>query len=63
MIPNDPFIRLILYLLLAGCAVWALKWLLAKIGVPDPFNWVIALVLGLGLLVMAFNMAGIPIFA
>lgn len=63
MIPNDPFVRLIIYLLLAGCAVWALRWVLAQAGVPHPWNWVFPLIIGILLIIVAFSMAGLPIFA
>lgn len=63
MIPNNPFILLIFYLFLAGCAIWALRWALGKAGVPDPFTWLVPLVLGILLIILAFSMAGLPIFA
>lgn len=63
MIPNDPFIRLIIYLLLAGGAIAALRWALIQAKVPDPWNWIIVLVIGLFLILLAFSMAGLPIFA
>lgn len=63
MIPQDPFVMLIIYLILAGGATWALRWALTQARVPDPFNWVITLVIGLLLVLLAFRMAGLPLFA
>lgn len=63
MIPNNPFILLIFYLLLAGGAIWALRWALTKAGAPEPFNWIIPLVVGILLIIVAFTMAGLPLFA
>lgn len=63
MIPNDPFIRLIIYLLLVGGVIWALRWTLGQAGVPAPWHWVIVLVIGLLLILLAFSMAGLPLFA
>lgn len=63
MIPQNPFILLIFYLFLAGCAIWVLRWALTKAGVPDPFSWIFPLILGILLIILAFSMAGIPIFS
>lgn len=63
MIPNDPFVRLIIYLILAGGATWALNWALTQAKVPSPFHWVITVVIGLLLILLAFSMAGLPLFA
>lgn len=63
MIPQDPFVMLIIYLLLAGCAVLALRWVLAQAGVPHPWNWVVPLIIGIFLILLAFSMAGLPLFA
>lgn len=63
MIPNDPFVKLIIYLILAGGATWALRWALSQSRVPDPWAWVIALVIGLLLILLAFRLAGLPLFA
>lgn len=63
MIPQDPFIRLIIYLVLAGGAIWALNFALAQAKVPSPWHWVISLVIGLLLILLAFRLAGLPLFA
>lgn len=63
MIPNDPFVRLIIYLLLAGGAILALRWVLGKAGVPAPWDWVATLIIGILLILLAFRMAGLPLFA
>lgn len=63
MIPSNPFVLLIVYLLLVGCVVWVLRWVLAQAGVPSPWSWVIPLIIGILLTIVAFSMAGLPIFA
>lgn len=63
MIPNDPFVRLIIYLILASGAIWALHFALTQAKCPDPWRWVITLVIGLLLILLAFSMAGLPLFA
>jgi hypothetical protein len=63
VIPNDPFVKLIIYLILAGGAIWALKWALTEAGVRSPWLWLITLVIGLLLILLAFSMAGLPLFA
>lgn len=63
MIPDDPFVRLIIYLILAGGATAALRWALTQSRVPEPWNWGFTLVVGVLLIVIAFSMAGLPLFA
>lgn len=63
MIPNDPFIRLIIYLFLAAVATWGVSLVVAYAKVPYPWNIIVTAALGLALLFFAFNLAGLPIFA
>ncbi len=59
---GDPFIKLILYLLLAACAIWAFRYVLTQMRVPDPPNWIFTLVVGVVLVLLAFRMAGIGLY-
>lgn len=56
---SDPFVNLIIYLLLAACAVWAFRYMLTQMRVGDPPNWIFTLIIGVLLIILAFRMSGI----
>lgn len=56
---SDPFINLIIYLLLVAAAVWAFRYVLTQMRVPDPPNWIFTLVVGVVLIILAFRLSGI----
>lgn len=58
---GDPFIKLIVYLLLVALAVWVLRYSLTQMRVPDPPNWIATLIIGILLLLLAFRLSGIAI--
>lgn len=58
---GDSFVNLIIYLLLVALAVWALRYTLTQMRVPDPPNWIVTLIVGILLLLLAFRMSGIGI--
>lgn len=58
---GDPFIRLIIYLLLVAGAVWAFRYVLTQMKAPETPAWIATLIVGVLLLVLAFRLSGISL--
>lgn len=56
---SNPFILLIVYLLFVLLAIYILRLVLTQMRVDDPANWIITLVVGALLLLLAFSMSGV----
>lgn len=56
----------LVYLIIVGLIFWAIWWFISYVGVPEPFNKVIRVVLGLVALIFVINvllsMIGSPLF-
>jgi len=57
---------LIVYIVIVGLIFWCIWWFLGYVGIPEPFNKVIRVILGLVALVIVINlllgMVGSPMF-
>jgi len=57
---------IVVYLVIIGVVFWAILWFVGYVGVPEPFNKVIKVVVGLVALIIVVNLllglAGHPIF-
>jgi len=64
-ISGQSVINAIVWLVIAGVIYWLITWAIAKIGVPEPFNKVINLILVLAVVVILINvlltLAGHPL--
>ena len=62
----EGLLSVIVYLIIIGLIFWCIWWFLGYVGVPEPFNKVIRVILGLIALVLIINLllglAGTPIF-
>lgn len=56
---NNPFVLLIVYLLLVLLVLWALSEVLKQMGVSDPVKRIAMLLVGILLLIVAFAMSGV----
>ena len=56
----------VVYLIIVGLIFWCIWWFLGYVGVPEPFNKVLRVVIGLAALLVVINlllgMAGTPLF-
>ncbi len=59
-------LEVIVYLVIVGLIFWCIWWFVGYVGVPEPFNKVIRVVMGLIALIIVINlllgMAGSPLF-
>ncbi len=59
-------LEFIIYLVVVGLIFWCIWWFIGFVGVPEPFNKVIQVVLGLVALIIVVNlllgMVGSPLF-
>jgi len=57
---------LVVYLVIIGLIFWVIWWFLGYVGVPEPFNKVIRVIIGLVALIIVINLllgfAGHPFF-
>ncbi len=62
----NGLLELIIYLVVVGLIFWVIWWFLGYVGVPEPFNKVIRVILGLIALVIVINLllglVGSPLF-
>lgn len=60
-------LEFVIYLVIVGLIFWCIWWFLGYVGVPEPFNKVIRVVLGLFALIIVVNLllglVGSPIFS
>ena len=60
-------IHLIVYLVIVGLIFWCVWWFIGYVGIPEPFNKVIRVILGLLALILVVNLllglVGSPIFS
>ncbi len=45
----------VVYVLIAGVVFWLLTWLIAYVGIPEPFNKVAKVILGIAVVVFLIN--------
>lgn len=61
----DSLVSTVVYLVIIALIFWAIWWFLGYVGVPEPFNKVIRVLIGLAALVIVVNillgMAGHPL--
>jgi hypothetical protein len=59
-------LELVIYLVVVGLIFWVIWWFLGYVGVPEPFNKVIRVILGLVALIIVINLLlgliGNPLF-
>lgn len=55
----NQLITFIIVLLLAGCAVMAVRWFLDQLSIPQPFRNIVLIILGVVGLVWLLNFLGI----
>lgn len=59
-------LEFVVYLVVVGLIFWCIWWFLGYVGVPEPFNKVIRVILGLFALIIVVNLllglVGTPIF-
>ena len=62
----NGLLELIIYLVVVGLIFWCIWWFVGFVGVPEPFNKVIRVVMGLVALIIVVNlllgMVGTPMF-
>lgn len=67
MIAGSMMLSLLITLVVAGVIFWLVWWFIGYVGIPEPFNKVIRVVLGLCVLVFLINIllsfAGHPLFS
>ena len=51
----DSVLSIIVYLVIVGLILWVISWFVAYVGVPEPFNRVIRVVLGLVALIIVID--------
>lgn len=65
-IDGSGLLNLLVYLVIVGLIFWVIWWFLGYVGVPEPFNKVIRVVMGLIALIIVINillgMIGSPLF-
>jgi hypothetical protein len=63
----DSMISTVIYLVIIGLVFWAVLWFVGYVGVPEPFNKIIKVVMALFALIIVLNlllgMAGTPLFS
>lgn len=66
MIEGSALLSLLVQLVIAGLIFWLIWWFLDYVGVPEPFNKVVRVILGLVVLVYLINLllglSGRPLF-
>lgn len=55
MITLSTLFSVVIWLLIAGVIYWLVTWLIAQIGVPEPFNKIIRIIIALIVFVIALN--------
>lgn len=65
MITLSALVSLVVWLIIAGLVYWLVLWVLGQIGVPEPFNKVIRVVVAIFVFLIVLNalltLAGVPI--
>ena len=65
-IDGSGLLSLLVYLVVVGLIFWVIWWFLGYVGVPEPFNKVIRVILGLVALIIVINLLlgliGSPLF-
>jgi hypothetical protein len=54
-ISGDAVVNAIVWLIIAGVIYWLVNWAIAKIGVPEPFNKVLQVVIVLAVVILLIN--------
>jgi hypothetical protein len=55
MIGGQMFLHLLVQIVIAGLIFWLIWWFLSYVGIPEPFNKVIRVILGLIVLIYLIN--------
>lgn len=55
MIAGSALLSLLVTLVIAGLIFWLVWWFVGYVGVPEPFNKVIRVILGLAVLIFLIN--------
>lgn len=67
MISMTALINVVLWLIVAGVVYWLVTWAIGQIGVPEPFNKVIRVILVIIVFLICLNalfmLFGRPLFA
>ncbi len=59
MIDLQTLMHIVLYILIVGGICWLLWWLIGYIGLPEPFNKIIRVIIGLvALLIVVYILLG-----
>lgn len=63
----EGLLSFVIYLVIVGLIFWCIWWFLGYVGVPEPFNKVIRVILGLVALIIVVNLllglVGSPLFS
>ncbi len=66
MIASSGILSLLVTLVIAGLIFWLVWWFIDYVGVPEPFNKVIRVIIGLAALIFLINLLmglnGTPLF-
>ncbi len=66
MISAGAVLHIIIQLVLAGVIFWLIWWFIGYVGIPEPFNKVIRVLIGLFVLIFLINLllslGGHPLF-
>jgi ABC-type multidrug transport system permease subunit len=66
MIEGSALLSLLVQLVIAGLIVWLIWWFVDYVGIPEPFNKVVRVILGLVILIYLINVllsiGGRPLF-
>lgn len=56
MITASSLLALLVTLVVAGLIFWLVWWFIGYVGIPEPFNKVVRVVLGLAVLIFLINL-------
>jgi hypothetical protein len=55
MVAGTTLLSLLVTIVIAGLIFWLIWWFIGYVGVPEPFNKVIRVILGLAVLIFLIN--------
>ena len=62
----DGLVHLVIYLVIAGLIFWLIWWFIGFVGIPEPFNKVLRVIVGAVAMLLLINLllgvAGHPVF-
>ncbi len=56
---DGGLVSILIYILIIGAVGWFAFWLIDRMGVPNPFHWIIKLIVGIILLIALLNVLGV----